>query len=161
MSDSVPTRGVGIKVLSGVQAAQFTKIKHTQSLQVAKKGRTTGWTYEHINQIGSLLNLRRDSRSIVPVDMEQRFGSTDGIMLALGVMHDLKGREFMRAGDYGSCVLLNERGRRATVIGLLYASNEYSRVAYMIPFDLVVRDIELVTDQKVVKPEFVEYDART
>ena len=92
--------------------------------------------------------------------MEQRFGTTDGIMLAFGVMHDRKGEDFMRAGDSGSCVLLNERKRRATVVGLLYAFNEHTRVSYMIPFDLVVRDIELVTGQKVSKPEFVQYDER-
>jgi len=125
-----------------------------------KKGRATGWTYEYINQIGSLLDLRHDSGYIVPVDMEQRFGTTDGIKLAFGVMHDREGEEFMRAGDSGSCVLLNERNRRATIVSLLYASNEHSRVAYMIPFDLVVRDIELVTGQKVSKPESVQYDER-
>ena len=92
--------------------------------------------------------------------MEQRFGTTDGIMLAFGVMHDRKGEEFMRAGDSGSCVLRTERNRRATVVGLLYAFNEHTRVSYMIPFDLVVRDIELVTGQKVSKPEFVQYDER-
>ncbi|KAI4616628.1 hypothetical protein J4E80_005902 [Alternaria sp. BMP 0032] len=105
MSDRVPLGGAGIKVPLGAEVTRFTKIKHTRSLQVAKKGRTTGWTYGRINGIGSLLNLPHDSTSIVPVDMEQRFGTTDGIMLAFGVMHDRKGEEFMRAGDSGSCVL--------------------------------------------------------
>jgi len=161
LSDRTPYRGSGVKVPTGARVSQFTHIRHHETYKVAKKGRTTGWTYGQINEIGSLLNLRpADKTSIVPVDMGERFGPTNAVMLAFGIVHDQKNKDFMLAGDSGSCVLLNERNEKATLVGLLYASNEYTRVSYMIPFDLVVQDIEYVTGQKVVQPEFVDYDAR-
>jgi hypothetical protein len=160
LSDRTPERSSGVRVPSGARVSQYTHIQHNQSYKVTKKGRTTGWTYGQVSEIGSLLNLRHDKSSIIPVDMGERFGQTNAVMLAYGVIHDRKDKEFMLAGDSGSCVILNERNFKATIVGLLYASNEYTRVSYMIPFDLVVRDIEHVTGQTVVQPEFVDYNTR-
>ncbi|KAI1560131.1 hypothetical protein PtrEW7m1_011665 [Pyrenophora tritici-repentis] len=161
LSDRTPQRSSGVKVPTGAQAGRYAHIRHNVSYNVAKKGRTTGWTYGKVSEIGSLLNLRpADRTSVIPVDLGERFGQTNAIMLAFGVIDDRKRKEFMLSGDSGSCVLLNESNPKATIVGLLYASNEHTHVSYMIPFDLVVRDIEHVTGQTVVQPEFVDYDTR-
>jgi hypothetical protein len=161
LSDRTPQRSSGVKVPTGAQVGRYAHIRHNMSYNVAKKGRTTGWTYGKVSEIGSLLNLRpADTTSVIPVDLAERFGHTNGIMLAFGVIDDRKREEFMLSGDSGSCVLLNESNQKATIVGLLYASNEHTHVSYMIPFDLVVRDIEYVTGQTVVQPEFVDYDTR-
>jgi hypothetical protein len=51
----------------------------------------------------------------------------------------------MLSRDSASCVLLNKSNLQATIISLLYVSNKYTYVLYIIPFDLVVRDIEHIT----------------
>jgi hypothetical protein len=161
LSNRTPQRSSGVKVPTGAQVSRYTHIRHDISYDVAKKGRTTGWTHGKVSEIGSLLNLRpADRTSVIPVDLAERFGQTNAIMLAFGVIDDRKRAEFMLCGDSGSCVLLNESNPKATIVGLLYASNEHTHVSYMIPFDLVVRDIEHVTSQTVVQPEFVDYDTR-
>ncbi|EFQ93688.1 hypothetical protein CFE70_002850 [Pyrenophora teres f. teres 0-1] len=161
LSDRTPPRSSGVKIPTRAQVGRYAHIRHNVSYNVAKKGRTTGWTYGKVSEIGSLLNLRpADGTSIIPVDLADRYGQTNAIMLAFGVIDDRKREEFMSSGDSGSCVLLNESNPKATIVGLLYASNEYTHVSYMIPFDFVVRDIEHVTGQTVVQPEFVDYDTR-
>lgn len=66
----------------------------------------------------------------------------------------------MQGGDSGSCVLLNEVNTNATIVGVLFASNEFSQVSYMMPMDMVIRDIEYVTKQKVTQPTFIDYEKR-
>jgi hypothetical protein len=114
-----------------------------------------------VSDIGYLLNLRPAERtSVIPVDVAERFGQTNAIMLAFGVIDDRKREEFMLSEDSGSCVLLDGSNPQATIVGLLYASNEHTHVSYMILFDLVVRDIEHVTGQTVMQTESVDYNTR-
>ena len=40
----------------------------------------------------------------------------------------------------------------AYMVGLAFASNQASMVSYMTPFDLLVKDIKLVTGQRMVEP---------
>lgn len=44
--------------------------------------------------------------------------------------------------------------RDVLIAGLAFGASDYTLVSYMMPFDLVVRDIESVTRLKVVEPEF-------
>ena len=130
-----------------------------------KRGRTTGVTKGRINAIRSILKIQKnqdDKVNIIPVDLSKRFGAQDGIFLAYGIFDDRDGHEFMLGGDSGSCVLLQEKEdcRKLTNIGLLFASNEYTRVSYMMPIDMVINDIEHVTGHTVTEPKFVEYADR-
>ncbi|KAH7562998.1 hypothetical protein J3E72DRAFT_186700 [Bipolaris maydis] len=149
-----------IKVPTSAKVRQYTQIKHNQSYSVTKKGRTTGWTKGKISRIGSLLNLGNDDINVIPASLSHRFGENNNVILAFGVVHEQRYKDFMQGGDSGSCVLLNEVNSNATIVGLLFASNECSQVSYMMPIDLVIRDIEYVTRQKVTQPKFIEYDKR-
>lgn len=40
----------------------------------------------------------------------------------------------------------------AYIVGLGFASNKATMISYMVPFDLMVRDIEMVTGRRVVEP---------
>ena len=146
-------------------ALQYTRIEKDQSYKVMKRGRTTGVTKGRINAIRSILKIQKnqdDKVNIIPVDLSKRFGAQDGIFLAYGIFDDRDGHEFMLGGDSGSCVLLQEKEdcRKLTNIGLLFASNEYTRVSYMMPIDMVINDIEHVTGHTVTEPKFVEYADR-
>ncbi|USP79246.1 hypothetical protein yc1106_06520 [Curvularia clavata] len=138
---------------------QFTHIQENKSYKVAKKGRTTGWTSGTISQIGSIVKLRPDNTNAVPADLRDQFGDAT-IVRAFSILHDDKREDFMKGGDSGSCVLLNEASDKPNFVGLLFASNPCTRASYMIPMDLVIRDIEHVTGQTVTQPTFVEYADR-
>ncbi|EMD86568.1 hypothetical protein COCC4DRAFT_200423 [Bipolaris maydis ATCC 48331] len=160
LADYITGVPLHIKIPTSASATRYTQVKHDRSYNVVKKGRSTGWTVGKISRIGSLLNLRNDNTNIVPVDLSHRYGAANDVILAFGVVHEQKHKDFMRGGDSGSCVLLNEDNATATMVGLLFASNEFTRVSYMMPIDLVIRDIEYVTRQKVTQPKFIEYDKR-
>ncbi|EFQ86559.1 hypothetical protein PTT_18188 [Pyrenophora teres f. teres 0-1] len=141
---------------------KYTRIEPNKTYPVLKKGRTTNWTEGTISRIGSLLNIRKDDVNVMPVDLRGRFGETNGVMLAYGIFNGKKSGYFMESGDSGSCVMLAESGTKFAddneiAVGLLFASNEWTRVSYMIPMDLVIQDIEDVTGHTVIVPKFVEY----
>lgn len=49
-------------------------------------------------------------------------------------------------------MLLNEKGLKATVVGLGFGGNRATGVSYICPMSLVIRDIENTTVKKVTGP---------
>lgn len=65
------------------------------------------------------------------------------------------GERFLKPGDSGSLVLLNDpSGLQGTVIGIGCGGNTSNGLSYMIPIDLVVKGIEEVTQGRVVNPVY-------
>jgi len=137
---------------------EYQTIDPHKSYDVAKFGRTSEWTTGKISKIGSYLRLRHDRASVVPAELEPRFGK---IVLAYGILSNDKNEEFLAPGDSGSLVLLQtsiitQKRKKAMVVGLGFAANLLTRVAYMMPMDLVIRDIESVTGFTVTSPTLVQ-----
>ena len=63
-------------------------------------------------------------------------------------------QRFSKAGDFGAFVLLDRRreGGMATALGILVEGSRVLQMSYMVPMELVVRDVEAVTGMGVVKP---------
>ncbi|PSN71736.1 hypothetical protein BS50DRAFT_629873 [Corynespora cassiicola Philippines] len=145
--------GRATRVPDLLEASQYCSIDPNKSYDVAKIGRTSGWTSGKINNIGSRLNLRVDHISVVPTELKHRYGT---VILSYGVVVDERFPEFLEPGDSGSAVLLKDRSKKqATIVGLGFAGNSRTRISYMQPMDLVVKDIEEITGCKVVYPRFV------
>jgi hypothetical protein len=149
MSCLIPNTISRVAIEEGARTDIYRKIHPNRSYEVAKVGRTTGWTTGKINAIGSYLNLRKDSASALRTEFKQLFAD---VVLAIGILsnHDLY--EFLEGSDSGSVVLLNEPGVQASVVGLGFAANDSTMVSYMTPMSLVVRDIAKITGCEIVEP---------
>lgn len=63
--------------------------------------------------------------------------------------------KFMEPGDSGSLILLDRaKPTLAPIIGLGFSGNDVSGVSYMMPIDLILKDIEAVTGGKVIEPRY-------
>jgi hypothetical protein len=153
MSNKTPTPMAAVSIPSSATVSRFGPMNSEHCYQVTKHGRTTGWTTGVVSKIGSFLHLRYDKHSVIPADLDHRFGT---IVLAFVVLSSSRHREFLAPGDSGSVILANKDGHDATVLGLGFAANSATLVSYMTPFDLVVADIEHVTGYKVKMPEYHE-----
>jgi hypothetical protein len=138
-----------VKIEEGASICFYRKIHANRAYHVTKFGRTTSWTTGKVSTIASFLRLRNDEDSVVPIALRDR---PNDVVLAFGILSNSKGKDFLEGGDSSSAVLLNERGIKATAIGLGFSGNLATRVCYMCPLSLVIRDIEHVTGAKVVEP---------
>ncbi|KAJ4371127.1 hypothetical protein N0V83_004343 [Neocucurbitaria cava] len=152
LSSDVPASGSRVHIPEGALCTRYGDIQPERCYSVAKLGRTTGWTTGEVNQIESLVHLRYDNTSVVPIDLRKRFGK---IVLAYAIVSDVEQKDFIAGGDSGSVVLLNERNPEATMLGLGFASNKATFVGYMLPMSHIIEDIERVTSSKVTMPERV------
>ncbi|KAF2256195.1 hypothetical protein BU26DRAFT_412548 [Trematosphaeria pertusa] len=152
---TVPTVSTAVQLSTNSIASQWAILDPEKSYPVAKIGRTTGWTTGKINAVASILQLRHDRSSVVPVDLRHRFGRP---ILSYGILASGE-RDFLAPGDSGSAILLDkpqEQGDDSTscIVGLGFASNRATLVSYMMPMELVVADIEKVTGGQVLKPTY-------
>lgn len=73
-----------------LRATAYIRIDPERAYNVAKVGRTSGRTTGRINRIASVLNLRCDKSSIVPVDLVHRHKN---IGLACGILSSRKDQD--------------------------------------------------------------------
>lgn len=82
--------------------------------------------------------------------------SSDQINLCYAIRNRQQVNLFMEKGDSGCFILsdptTNENLSAAPIVGLGFGMNEVTGSAYMMPFDLVVSDIEKCTGMKIVQP---------
>jgi hypothetical protein len=149
LSTSLPPTNNGVNLPLGLNVSRWSAIDPYKNYDVAKRGRTTGWTKGVITAVASLLN------NVVCMETETGHGKPT---LCHAILNSA-GKDFAWGGDSGSLVLLDEKVPQhkssATIVGLLCGFNQFSRVAYMIPMDLLIEDIERVTGGKVVSPVMV------
>ncbi|KAJ4361894.1 hypothetical protein N0V83_010835 [Neocucurbitaria cava] len=148
----IPAKGWGVNIFKNSTADAYCDIQPDKCYDVAKIGRSSGWSTGKIGAIGSVLKLRHDDASVLPVDLRCYFKK---IVLAYGIISGRE-RDFILGGDSGSVVLLNRPGETATIVGLAFASNEATCVSYMTPMGHVIADIERVTGAKVTMPTRTE-----
>jgi hypothetical protein len=150
MSTLIQSRIANIKLSEAASVETHRHVDPCRIHEVVKYGRTSGWSTGKISAIGSYLNLRNDTNSVVPTEFREHPGD---IVLAIGILTNRSDKEFIQPGDSGSVVLLNESGVQAAAVGLGFAANEATNMSYMTPMGLVIRDIESITGAKVVQPE--------
>jgi Peptidase family S64 len=105
--------------------------------KVAKKGRTTGWTVGGLNAITTVIVAPQYGREVTCLAVQGEKGS------------------FADPGDSGAVVLEVPEGqwpRELKWVGLLFAAAEANNFGYVLPIDLVMRDIKEVTGCDVVEP---------
>lgn len=168
-------------ITRGAKVTHYGSISERKNYEVAKRGRTTGWTKGMISAINSEVRLNdalrrpqvpthpwEDSIFVYPV-----MGSTEVIRTAntLFADHDMDVdmdvddlpravkivRPFLKPGDSGSFVLLDEKTQNSpgvTVVGLALGGRDGTPLSYMMPIDIVVKDIEKVTNAEVVNLKY-------
>ncbi|KAF2116342.1 hypothetical protein BDV96DRAFT_645672 [Lophiotrema nucula] len=134
-----------------------------EKMAVAKHGRTTGWTVAVINQAAVFIKsdkpttVGRETATShgVEVVSDEIVDKYRGLCRALAFFnHDdhFQGT-VMKPGDSGSIVLANETSfSGASWVGLAFASSTDSRRGYMMPIEVVLRDIEKVTECSISMP---------
>ena len=110
--------------------------------EVTKKGRTTGWTDGRVNAIQTNINILRKTNG----GESNPYGKQITVWV---VRAPSEAGKFCSHGDSGSLVLDSSTG---SIVGLLFGSEIASGDGYVLPFDLIVEDIESVTGGKVVIP---------
>jgi hypothetical protein len=167
---------------------QYCKISPTPNYKVIKRGRTSGYTKGTISAIASTIRSTdgangRTGRSqgipqIVESTRPQGYAQTEEISPTNSRI-EVEGKwggkvsvypiisttkkvlHFMEPGDSGSLILLDRRNPPvAPIVGLGFAGNDATLASYMMPIDLILKDIESVTGSKVVEPLYAgEADA--
>lgn len=137
-----PSIGSPVYAYEGCHASTWTS-EFADGRPVSKLGRTTGWTSGVINPIKSDLSLPR-------VESGQKY-NVYGIISVWCVLSTTAFPEFAKAGDSGSWIIINN-GEDPAVIGLYFAGEEAKGIAYYIPFDIIVADIEAVTGATLIFP---------
>jgi hypothetical protein len=145
-------RPVALQELS--EAGTYAALDPYRAYPVTKFGHTLNWTTGTINKVASRIHLRFDKSSVVSVDLKDKYGT---VGMAYGIVSNREDKDFIGPEDSGSVVLLNKHNptQKAIIVGLGFASCLRTVVSYMIPFDLVVRDMELRTGKTVVRPKYL------
>ncbi|KAF2789345.1 hypothetical protein K505DRAFT_365686 [Melanomma pulvis-pyrius CBS 109.77] len=143
---------------NGDEVANYCSISAQKNYQVAKRGRTTGWTRGTISAIDSVVRTQDSGKPITKLStiqkefLQGRFGGKE--VFVHTITGTAKAPQFLEPGDSGSFILLNEDStHRGSIVGLGFAANDVSSVSYMMPMDLIVQDIEYVTGGKVIDPQ--------
>jgi hypothetical protein len=136
------------------------EIDHSKVYNAAKVGRSTGWTSRTTNAISTVLNQRVDNSSIASFrENTKGRGTANRVTLCHGIISHRE-RPFAEEGDRGSVVLLNrpanEQHPNAIILGVLFGVSRVSRLPYMAPFGLILRDIENIASRRILSPCKVE-----
>ncbi|KZM28701.1 uncharacterized protein EKO05_0009896 [Ascochyta rabiei] len=116
-------------------------------VKVAKVGRTSGWTFGHINS--ELIHISPDNPEFQ--EMASLYGSTAGDPChCFGVISDPRTTLFMEPGDSGSILLHPDSG---AWLGLLFGTTG-SGHGMFIAIDRIFQDIKAITGQEVTAPSF-------
>ncbi|KAF2726929.1 hypothetical protein EJ04DRAFT_570842 [Polyplosphaeria fusca] len=149
----------GVEIRDSVPINFWARFDPLENYKVIKRGRSTRWTRGIISAIDSsinpgngLLHLRL-GESTIAQDIIRGFFDNKPVSAHTVVSYPW----FLRSGDSGSIVLLNEKAKGpqerppGTVLGVAFASNDL--VSYMIPMELVIESIDAVTGGRVVQPQ--------
>ncbi|KAF2792312.1 hypothetical protein K505DRAFT_418517 [Melanomma pulvis-pyrius CBS 109.77] len=166
---------LGIKDITG-----YCSIDPCRAYHVVKQGRTTGSTPGYISATESVIR----SRVPDPEDgiTKARKDPTDPPVRCHSMISDTKpiwNKDFLRPGDSGSLILLDPQNlgtlddegktgststsaettaqvhkHEALIAGLAFANNPSSLLSYMMPIDMVIKDIESATGCTVVEPKY-------
>ncbi|PSN68764.1 hypothetical protein BS50DRAFT_632642 [Corynespora cassiicola Philippines] len=160
-----------VKIPKGAAISKYQSISATETYEVVKFGRSSGWTRGTIaglsmvnpDQENSLVHsaiLDPESPSIANILMDVLDAPTlkdhQYVLCHSMISSDRSKRRFLLPGDSGCLVLLNQDIEGAAVaVGLGFAENKATGAAYMIPMDIVFQDIESVCGGRVVEPSMV------
>ncbi|KAH6644204.1 hypothetical protein C7974DRAFT_16474 [Boeremia exigua] len=140
-------------LMSGQECAQWTVMNNPKchilrdEVTVGKFGRTTGFTYGVINSIPTIINPNSEGGQYKNISDTYGFTVEDCGHSMSFVAH---GGAAVGLGDSGSIVLHAPSGEW---LGLLFGETR-AKAALFTPIDLIFRDIEKVTELKVVEPVF-------
>lgn len=128
--------------LRGQEIECWSKERLRADAEVTKRGRTTGWTDGRVNAIRSDINIMKKEN-------KKGFNLFGREIAAWLVLTTTEAGKFCSLGDSGALVLDSSTG---SIVGLLFGSEIATGFGYVLPFDLVVEDIESVTGGKVIVP---------
>lgn len=155
---NVPPTGYYIQ--DKVEVNQYCTISVDEHYKVVKRGRTSGWTRGTISAIGSVVRVQGNFEPslILPSVQKAKFKEKWGgkAVLVHGIVGTKENPQFIQAGDSGSLILLDQSSNipGVSIIGLGFAGNDNTSASYMLPMDLIVKDIEEVTGAKVIEPRY-------
>jgi hypothetical protein len=147
MSSMIQRTSHGVKIPRGTSASKWVPIDKDTGYDVAKVGRSTGWTTGVINAVESILACRAKS----PHDKHT---------LCHVVLRN-SDHDFGVEGDSGALIMLDQTDDDAQVVGLLFGANASLHLIYMAPIELIINNIEHVTGGKVVYPQMKECEKIT
>jgi hypothetical protein len=154
----VPSTGYYIQ--NKAEVAQYCTISADMHYEVVKRGRTSGWTRGTVSAIHSVVRVTGKFQpslalpTVQGVKIKGKWG--DGIVFVHGIVGTKEDPQFVKPGDSGSLILLDQSSNihGVSIVGLGFAGNDCSCASYMLPMDLVVKDIEEVTGGKVIEPRY-------
>jgi len=139
---------------------RYYSISPDKNYEVAKRGRTSGWTGGTLSAIDTTIclsgkHLHKRIPTTQYIEFKDKFG---GKAVCVHTITSTTAEPFIGRGDSGAFVLLNESldstGKGLAIIGMGFAANDGNLASYMMPFDVLVEDIEDVTGGKVIEPRF-------
>lgn len=143
-------------------ARQYQSIDRRKHYNVAKCGRTSGWTYGIMSAARNLQRIYRQNGQIRPTDQPKINPAVlswgPGHKVGYSVLPRDGETTFLDPGDSGSFVLLDQhtdKGAKKTekpIIGLGFGHNSAYNISYMMSMDIVVKDIEYITGKEVEQP---------
>ncbi|KAL9615777.1 MAG: hypothetical protein Q9160_009267 [Pyrenula sp. 1 TL-2023] len=150
---------------SPIPARRYQSITPYKHYNVAKSGRSSGWTKGIISAAKCLLNAE-----YTPTKQPETYPAVLSWekIPSLGVGYSVLPREqktpFLEPGDSGSFVLLDqhpdERAKpevsdnKRLIVGLGFGHNNSYNISYMTSMETVVKDIEKVTGEKIEQPSY-------
>ncbi|RMZ71413.1 zinc finger protein [Pyrenophora seminiperda CCB06] len=140
-------------IVPGKQCHRWTSFDASkEDVQVVKYGRTSGWTFGHIN--ACLIAINPDSdKEIAGVYgfSKEAPGACFGVASRPARDEPFGGGLFIKSGDSGSILVHEESG---TQLGLLFGVTCGGQGMFM-PLDLVFQDIKNITGKSVIDPPYV------
>jgi len=149
---------------------QYCSFSARKNYKVAKRGRTSGWTNGTLSAIPSTMRYSKltpeeyeaiSNHERIPtnqyIDFQDKFG---GKPVSVHTIISTTEERFISPGDSGAFVLLNETPNVVSginglvILGMGFAANDANLTSYMMPFDLLVEDIEEATHGKIIEPHF-------
>lgn len=146
-------------VVENTAVTQYCSINGNQNYDVIKRGRTSGWTKGVISGIESVVRLEDPKiKPEIPTSQQAQFKDKwiGRHVFVHSIIGTTKVPKFIKPGDSGSFVLLDQANApTAPIVGLGFAGNDVTCASYLIPMDLVIKDIETLTDMKVIEPVYL------
>ncbi|KAF2734268.1 hypothetical protein EJ04DRAFT_523820 [Polyplosphaeria fusca] len=152
-----------VEIRGSVPVSFWARVDPFQNYKVMKRGRSTEWTKGIISAIDStinpgngLLHLRLGEPTIAYDTISGCFEDKP-VAVHTVVSNSKSYPHFIKSGDSGSLVLLNEKAKGpqgippGTVVGMVSASNNL--VSYMVPMEVIIKSIDAATGGRVVQPQ--------
>jgi hypothetical protein len=159
----------------------YCSLNPNQGYSVFKKGRTSGGTTGFISATDGAYRKvpePEDGPTALPRDISM-FSKPVRVHVLIDDRTNRGDGEFIKRGDSGSLVFLDPhnsalppKGEKhpwktvaskkddlgeVLIAGLAFGCHSHTRLSYMIPMDMVVQDVQSVTQCTVVEPKFVPW----